>query len=107
MKTELIAELIKHGISKTTINKLDISCCYFQTLDYIGVFTAKIFGAKETLGKLIDLINTCEVYSVMTLEPEYAKERQEILPDFLKPCNLWERANHRIPVWPVEILEES
>ncbi len=105
MQIELIADLIKHGINKTNIQKLGISCSFFEVLDYIGVFTAKITGDKETLGKLVDLINTCEVYRVMTPELEYAKEPQDILPDYLKPCRLWDKT-HQMPVWPVEIFEE-
>lgn len=100
-----IVEIKKVGFSQSKIDSLNISCEFFEIMDYTGVFTAKITGTKDILAELIEAINDPRVSVV--LKPDSEEEVDfNAIPDDLEPCPQWDKSGHHKPDYPFIIFSE-
>jgi len=106
MRKVLIDELRKFGFTQRKIDALKFSCSFFAIEDYIGVFTAKISGTKETISELIKLVNDPRITAVLKPEPEEIEMDFNAIPDDLEPCPQWDKSGHQKPDYPFIIFSE-
>lgn len=104
MRTCLIDQLVSQGLNKEIIEKIELDCSFYEIDDYVGLFTAKITGSKETLEKFLEEIEKKKIPIIYDVIPE---DGTEMNYDFFKPCSMWDKENHRLPVYPFKIFQDS